>query len=143
HHDDAFGRRRAYVDIIDADAGASDHLEVVSACKDFRRHLSGGAHREAVEFAYDDRELVLVLAGIGVEIHVNATVPENLNGRRRESVGDENARSHVLPVGFIADLIASKSPWSSPGLSRRPRKSWHGATLIGVAGTSPATTPEK
>jgi len=39
--------------------------------------------------------------------------------------------------GFRSLRITSAS---SPGLSRRPRMLWHGAIIIGVAGTSPATT---
>ena len=37
HHDDALGGRGRNVDIVDADAGAADHLQVLGALEDLRR----------------------------------------------------------------------------------------------------------
>ena len=51
HHDDALGGGGRDVDIVDADAGAADHLQVLGRCEDLRRHLGGRADGEAVEVA--------------------------------------------------------------------------------------------
>src|ERR1700730_16810615 len=39
HHDDAPGRRRGDVDVVDADAGAPDHLQAFCLLQDLGRHL--------------------------------------------------------------------------------------------------------
>ena len=37
HHDDALGGRRRNVDVVDADAGAADHLQALRLLQDLRR----------------------------------------------------------------------------------------------------------
>ena len=39
HDDDALGGRRLDVDVVDADAGATDHLEVAGGGNDLLRYL--------------------------------------------------------------------------------------------------------
>src|SRR5262249_47769913 len=105
-------------------APPSDLRAVVGACEDFRRYLGGGTHCEAVELADNGSELVLVLAEIGLEIDVDAAVLENLNGRRRKGIGDENARSHGVACRFYCCgrrlCVGSPSPeGEGEGASRR------------------------
>ena len=77
------GRRRD-IDIVDADAGAADHLQVLGVLENLRRHLGGRADGEAVVIADDLGELVLVLAEIGLEIDLDAAVLEDLDGGGRK-----------------------------------------------------------
>ena len=110
HHDDALGRGGGDLDIVDADAGAADHLEVGRLVEDFRGRLGRGADRKAVIVADDLGELVLVLAEIGLKVDLDAAVFEDLNGCRRERIGNEN-------FGF--------GHWSDPlrkSLSSRPKR---------------------
>ena len=63
HHDDALGGGRGNVDVVDADAGASDHLEAFRPFQDLRRDLGRGTDRETVEIPDDlgtSQENVLV-----------------------------------------------------------------------------------
>ena len=102
HHDDALGRRRRDVDVVDADASAADHLQVGRPFENLRRHLGGGSDHEAVVVADDLGELVLVLAEVGLEIDLDAAILEDLHGRGRESVGDENLGSHDIdPIELV------------------------------------------
>ena len=94
HHDDALGGRRRDVDIVDADAGAADHLQLGRLLQNLRRHLGGRADGEAVVVADQLGELVLVLAERGLEVDLDAAILEDLHGGGREGVGDENAGSH-------------------------------------------------
>ncbi len=48
HHHDAARGGGAHVDVVDADAGAADHLEVGRRLQQFARHLGGGADRQPV-----------------------------------------------------------------------------------------------
>jgi len=80
HHDDALGCRRRNIDIVDADAGAADDLEVFCIGENLRRHLGGRADGEAVKTADDFGELVFVLAETGLEIDLDAAVLEYLHG---------------------------------------------------------------
>ena len=90
HHDDALRGRGRDIDIVDADAGAADHLQVLRLLEDLRRHLGGRADREAVEIADDLGELVLVLAELRLEIDLDAAILEDLHGGGRQSIGNEN-----------------------------------------------------
>ena len=81
------------VDVVDADAGAADHLEGLGAREDLRRDLGGRADGEAVVVADDRGELVLVLAELGLEIDLDAAILEDLDGGGRKVVGDEHAGS--------------------------------------------------
>ena len=94
HDDDAARRRRRNVDIVDADAGAADHLQPVRFFQKLGGDLGRRADGEAVETVDCRGELVLVLAEIGLEIDIDAAILEDLDGGRRQRVGDENSRSH-------------------------------------------------
>ncbi|MGY3426582.1 hypothetical protein ACVWZW_007086 [Bradyrhizobium sp. F1.13.4] len=90
HHDDALGRGGGNLDVVDADAGAADHLEIGRLLEDLRGRLGRRADREAVVIADDLGELVLVLAEIGLEVDLDTAVFEDLYGGGRERVGNEN-----------------------------------------------------
>jgi len=86
HHDDAATRRRGYVDIVDADAGASDDFQPGRGTDQLLRHLGGGAHREAVILIDDFQQLVLVLAEIRQVVDVDAVISKDLDGAGGEFV---------------------------------------------------------
>ena len=71
------------VDIVDADAGAADHLQPRRRLKQLGGDLGGRADGEAVIVADDGGELVLVLAEAGLEIDLDAAILEDLRRRRR------------------------------------------------------------
>jgi hypothetical protein len=80
------------IDIVDADAGAADDLEVGRCSDQLFRDLGGRADGEAVILADDFGELVLVLAELGQVVDLDAAILENLDGGGGEFVGNENAR---------------------------------------------------
>lgn len=94
HDDDtALGSGRD-IDIVDADAGAADDLEVGRGGDQLFRCLGGGADSEAVVVADDFGKLVLVLAELRLEIDFDAAITEDLDGSFGQFVGYENARCH-------------------------------------------------
>jgi len=95
--------RGGNVDVVDADAGAADDLQLRRALQQLRRHLRVRTNGEAVVVADDFGELVLVLAEIRLEVGFDAAVLENLDGGGGKGVGNENARGHgeVLQVWRI------------------------------------------
>ena len=95
HHDHPLFRGGFLVDVVGADARAANHLEVRRIGEDLFRHLGGRADGEAVIVADDLGQLVFVLAQIGLEIHVDAAVAEDLNGSFGEFVGDEYFGGHL------------------------------------------------
>jgi len=105
HHDDALRGRGRNIDIVDADAGAADHLQVFRLFEDLRRSLSSRADREAVEVADQLGELVLVGAELRLEVNLDAAILEDLHGGGRESIGDENARGHDVVSRRLAQRV--------------------------------------
>ncbi len=94
HDDDAAARGGRNIDIVDADAGAADDLEVGRSGDQLLGRLGGRADGEAVIIADDFGELVLVLAELRLEIDFDAAITEDLDGGFRQFVGYENARCH-------------------------------------------------
>ena len=84
----------ANVDIVDADAGAADHLEVLGLLEDLGRDLGRGADGEAVEIADQLGQLILVAAELGLEIDLDAAILEDLDGGGGQRIGDENLGDH-------------------------------------------------
>ena len=95
HHDDALGGSGGNLDIIDADAGASDHLEVGCCLDDLRGHLGGRADRQAIIVTDARQQRVLILAEVRFEIHLDTAVLDDFNGSRREFVRYEYTGSHL------------------------------------------------
>ena len=84
------GGRGRDVDVVDADTGAADHLQLLRLLEDLRRDLGRRADRQPVVVADDLGELVLVLAEVRLEIDLDAAILENLDGGGRQCIGDEN-----------------------------------------------------
>jgi hypothetical protein len=69
HHDHALGRSGiGNIDIVDADAGAADDLQVGRGVEDFLRHLGRAADGEAIIFADDRFQLFRSLAGDDIDV---------------------------------------------------------------------------
>ena len=96
HHDDAARGRSRYVDIVDADAGAADHLEAFRPFEDFRRYLGRRADGEPVEAVDRLGKLLLVLAETGLKLDLNAAVFEDRDRGGRKRVGDEYSGLHGI-----------------------------------------------
>ncbi len=100
HHDDPLRRRGGNLHIVDTDPGASDHFQPLRLLQDFRGGLGRGTDREAIVIADDLRKLVLVLAEVGLEIDVDAAIPEDLHGGGRQGVGNKNFGFRHLEFSF-------------------------------------------
>ena len=94
HDDDAARRGGFKVDIIHADAGTPDHLELVRGGDDLLGHLRGRAHRDPVIAGNDLDELV---AGeIGFDVSVDPAPGEDIEGQSAELVGNKHLWRHCL-----------------------------------------------
>ena len=85
------------VDVVDADAGAADDLQLRRMFEQLGGDLGRRADRKAVVVADDPGELVLVEARLDVDL--DAALLEDGDGGGRKLVGDENARSHGEDLG--------------------------------------------
>src|SRR5213595_2479944 len=86
HYDDAFRGRGGNVDIVDANAGTADYLQVLRLLQNLRRHFGGGADCESVKAADDLGELLLVGAEFRLEIDLDPAIHEDLYGGGREGI---------------------------------------------------------
>ena len=96
HHDDAARGRGGNVDIVDADAGASDDPKTRGLRQYVGGHPCRGANRQTIVIANDGGELFLVLAERRLKIDIDAPRLENLDRGGGELIGDEDARRHFL-----------------------------------------------
>ncbi|MNK69108.1 hypothetical protein D3C87_884880 [compost metagenome] len=94
HDDDTAARGGRNIDIVDADAGAADDLEVGCRLDQLFGRLGGGTNGQTIVIADDFGKFVLVLAELRLEIDFDATITENLDGGFRQFVGYEYARCH-------------------------------------------------
>ncbi len=94
HDDDTAPRGGRNIDIVDADAGAADDLEVGGSGDQLFRRLGGRADGKPIIIADDLGKLFLVLAELRLEIDFDAAIAEDLDGGFRQFVRDENARCH-------------------------------------------------
>ena len=92
HHDDATGGGGRDVDVVHADPGAADYLQFGRMLEQLCGDLGRRTDRKAVIVANDFEELVLVQAGLHVDL--NAPLLEDGDGGGGQLVGDENAGSH-------------------------------------------------
>ena len=91
HHDDALGCRCRNINVINANAGAADHLEAWRAFQQFCGGFGGRTDGEAIIIADDGGELVLVLAEAGIKGHIDAAILKNLHSSWGKGVRNENA----------------------------------------------------
>jgi hypothetical protein len=88
HHHHALGRGVGDIDVVDADAGAADHLEPGGGVDDFLGDLGRRADGEAVVFADTGDQLLRRFAGD--DIDVAAHLGEDAGGVGIHLVGNEN-----------------------------------------------------
>lgn len=96
HDDDAAARGSRNIDIVDANAGAADDLQIGRSLDQLFGRLGGGTNGQTIIIADDFGKFVLVLAKLRLEIDFDATIAENLDGGFRQFVGYEYARCHGL-----------------------------------------------
>jgi len=96
HDDDAAGGSRRNIDVVDADAGAPDHFEVLGLIQKLARNLGRGADRQSIEAIDRGGKLVFVLAETGRKLHVEAAILENRDRRRRQGIGNKDSRRHAF-----------------------------------------------
>ena len=80
HHDDASRGRRRNIDIVDADAGAADDLQIGGLFEHLGRDLGRRTDGEPVIIADDCGEFFLVLAEVRLEIDFDAALLEDCDG---------------------------------------------------------------
>ena len=76
--------------------GSKTDFSIIGGGDDLLRRLGGRADGEAVILPDHFEQLVFVFAKIGLEIHVDAAVFEDLNSGFAEAVGDEYFRCHEI-----------------------------------------------
>ena len=101
HHHHALAAGIRDIDIIDANASATDDLEIGRGIKNFGRHLGRGTDGEAIVFADAGFEFFRRFARD--DIDVAAALFENLGGVRVHLVADED-------FGFAHDGIFLSFP---------------------------------
>ena len=95
HHDDAFRGGGGNIDIVDADAGAADHFQILGrAFENFGGHFRRRANGKAIELPDNAGELVFVLAEARLKIGLDATLLEDGDGGGRQGVRNQYTRSH-------------------------------------------------
>ena len=88
HHHDAARGGRFEIDVVDADAGAADHLEIGRRVQQLLRHLGGGAHRQPVVRRDDRAQIGRRKAGLHVDL--DAAPAEYFHCGGRELVADKD-----------------------------------------------------
>ena len=79
HDDDPARGRRAKIDVVDSDAGASDDSEAHRLFDELRRYLGGGSHRQPIEAAYGGLQRRLVRTELRFIGHVDPPPLENFD----------------------------------------------------------------
>src|SRR6185312_11899643 len=136
-------RRSWNVDVVDADAGASDHFQLVRARENLRRNLRRRTDREPVIIADHGGEFFLVLAEIRLEIHLDTAILENLHGRGRERVGNQNFGCHgqaAFESAAFDSAKANSSHGSSASISEVSTVAPPQMRICGGASRWPATS---
>ena len=98
HHNAARGCRRN-IDIVDANPGPADDLQVGGRGQYIFGRLGGGADGKAVIIADDGDQLVLGQPGF--LMHLNPPRPENFGSLGGHFVGDQNFWHGIAPWSFL------------------------------------------
>src|SRR5207253_9556722 len=104
HH--AGGGGAGDVDIVDADPGPADHLQVLGRGQHVLVDLGRRADRQPVILADDLQQVVLGKPGL--DVRGDAAVAEDVDRCGRELVGNEYARSHVEVVHSVPLPLAGR-----------------------------------
>ena len=105
HHDHAGGGGGRNIDIVDADAGAADDLQVLRGLDDIGGDLGRRADGDAV-ILIDDLEQFF-LAQSGLHVGFDAALLEDGDGGGRQFVGDQNlghGTSSSVQFGVVAHV---------------------------------------
>ena len=114
HDDHALGRGIGDVDIVDADAGATDDLQVGGGVEDRLGHLGRGADGEAVIVADDGDQFFGGLAGDFIDFH--AAFTEDRGSAGVHLVGNKDFGHGFDPFGKITSVIPAKAGIHLPTL---------------------------
>ncbi len=117
HHHHALRGGSGDIDIVDADAGAANDLEVGRRGQDLLRHLGRGADCEAIIFVDPRDKLILGFAGDLVDL--DPAFAEDLGGERRHFVGNQDFW-HFRP--FVAPSLQEPHLQEMCRLTRRVRQ---------------------
>ena len=106
HDDDALGGGGLGVDVVDADAGAPDHLQVGGSGDDLLRHLGGGADGQAIVGVDDLLQLVLGKADLDVGVSPRSlkaatAAGERLSAMRRGGPFDASLLRCAAPLPLV------------------------------------------
>jgi len=101
HDDDTLGRSSRNIDIVDADPGTADDLEVGRRVEDRLGHLGRGTDGKAIILADDPGELFGRLAGDDIDFA--AALAEDLRGFGVHFVGNKNFRHVGIPLSERCD----------------------------------------
>ena len=94
HDDHTFFRCGVFVDVVGADTGAGDNLEVGRVGEDRFGYFGRRADGKAIIIADDSGQFFFVFAQVGLEVDFDAAVFEDLNGGFGQAVGNENFGGH-------------------------------------------------
>ena len=134
HDHDALLGGRVDVDVIDADAGPTDHAERVRLRERVGRHLRAAADDERVKAAYRLAELRWSEARAvhDLELRLLAQACQALGAER---VGQQHAVGHQVRGGSPSASTASAAPTPRPSSTRAP-KWWSASSRAAIATTT-------
>ena len=95
HHNDAALGGRRHVDIVDANAGASDDLEVFSGGDHLRRRFGRGTHRKTIIGGNAGDQVFRTQAGLDIDL--DAAFAKNVGGVVAQLVGNQDFRHSSAP----------------------------------------------
>src|SRR5262249_3758985 len=90
HYDDAALRRSRDIDVVDADPGAADDLQVFGPCDEAMRHF--GCRPNGEPIILGDARLQLIRRQAGGQVDVDPARGENLGRARAQSIRNQYLR---------------------------------------------------
>jgi hypothetical protein len=89
HHHDALGRGRVQIDIVDADPGTADDLQIFGGLDNRAAHLGRRTHGQAVIVPDDGRQVLGRQARF--HVHFDPAALEDLRRKARHFVGNQHS----------------------------------------------------
>ena len=122
--DDAAAGGGGDVDVVDADAGAADGLEVVGLLEQLRGQLGRRADQDAVVVA--DPALELAVRPVDAEVDVETGVAQQLDAGVADLLLDEHLHRVTSPTFSIVQSMQAVSASTSAGsiAGNMPMRSW-------------------